>query len=304
MIDNVRFFAINKDEFEQNVRDSGIMDFKAPYCVNTGEVLDYPKKGKLWNLDVNITKCTAFLNGSLHKFYNYYFNNEEHNYNDFNYNDLLRVISEIKFYTGINPLQTKITNLEFGFNIEVDKDPQEIIDKCVMMFNHKSPSKNLKYGGRGDYKEFELTDYNIKIYNKSKQYGTSKYILRVEIKIRMKRILERLEIFNLNDLMDKSKLSKLFWFFIDKIEKLHIIDEFEHRKDIPKRDMDKLVKYTSSFHWAIILRKPQKVKNIHINEFEKLIRKYNLDELKDEILLQLLNKFHQLLEPELKHVET
>lgn len=302
MIDNVRFFATNKDEFEQNVRDSGIMDFKAPYCINTGEVLDYPKKGKLWNLDVNITNCMAFINGSLHKFYNYYSNKGEHNHNDFNYNNLLYVINHIKFYTGIDLMQTKITNLEFGFNIEVDKDPQEIIDKNVLMFNHKSPSKNLKFGGRGDYKEFELTDYSIKIYNKSKQYGISKYILRVEIKIRMKRILERLDIYNLNDLTDKRKLENLFSFFIGKIEKVHILNEFEHRNDISKRDMDKLVKYTSSFHWGIILSKTQKVRNAHFNEFEKLIRKYNLDELKDKILLQLLNKFQQLLEPELKDV--
>jgi len=300
MIDNIKFFATNKDEFEQNVCKSGNIDFIAPYSIVTGEMMDYPQKGKLSNLNVCITPTSAYINGSLHKFYNCLSGKEEHNYNDFNYYDLVRTIDEMKNYSGLDSEQTKITNLEFGFNVLVDENPQGIIDKNVMMFNHKSPSKNLKFAGKGDYKEFQKTDYSIKIYNKSKQYNQWEYILRVEIKITMKRVLERFGIFNLNDLKDKEKLKALFEFFIEKIERVHIIDEFEHRADIPKKVKDILVKYTSPFYWKTIFNKPQNIRDGYIREFEKFIKTYKLDTLKTKILDKIRHKFKELLEPEHK----
>lgn len=302
MIDNVKFFVTNKDEFEQNVCKKANIDFKASHSIITGEILEYPKKGKFHNIDVVITPTGAYLNGSLHKLYNCLETGEEHNYNDFYYCDLIDVLDVLQAKLGIDRKQTKITNLEFGFNILVDKDAKDIIDKNVLMFNQNVHSKYLQFGGKGDYKEFQVTDYSIKIYNKAKQYSQKEYILRVEIKITKKRILERLGIFNLNDLKNKEKLKSLYDFFIDKIKRLQIIDEFEDRLNILKKDKDKLIKFTSSFHWITIKSKSQKIKNNQIKEFNRLVKMYKLDSLHNDLLDKLQNKFFELLEPQFQRV--
>lgn len=297
MIDNIKLFVTNKDEFEQKVCKSQKIDFKGEYDIETGEAKDYPKKGKYHNLDVRITEKTASISGSLHKFFNSYLSDGKdiHNYNSFDFNDLTNVIDELVNSLGFDIKKTKITNLEFGFNIPVDKDPKEILEKNVMFFNHKSHSRDLKFRGKGDLKDFQKTDYTLKVYNKSKQYNQNEYILRIEIKITMKRVLERFGIFNLDDLKDKEKLTLLFKFFLDKVNRLHIIDDFEGIEDMPKTVKEKLSKLTNSFYWNKVLKKPKPFKNIHINEFEKIIKKYKLDTLKKEIILKINSKYASLI---------
>lgn len=298
MIDNIKLFALNKDEFEQNVCKKANIDFKAPYNINTGEAMDYPKSGKLENLEVRITPREANVKGSLHKFFNSLLEGEPHNHNDFRYNDLVAVIDEVALSLGLDSGRTKLTNLEFGFNIVVDKDPELILEKNVMMFNYKSHTSNKKFGGRGDYKDFGKTDYIIKVYNKSKQYNLDKYVLRVEVKIIMKRVLERLDIYTLDDLKDKEKLKlkNLFNFFMQNFEKLQIIDEFEHREDISSKDKSNLTKYTSEFYWKSIFDKSMNVQRMHLKQFERLIKKYKLDSLKQELRSKLQAKFDELID--------
>ncbi len=295
MIDNIKFFVTNKDEFEQNVCKKANIDFKAPYNTITGEAMEYPKRGKYYNLDVVITEKGSYVNGSLHKFHNSMNRGEEQNYNDFNFEDLKEVIDNIENTLGINPESTKITNLEFGFNINTDLNPEDIINNNVMMFNHLSPNRDEKFRGHGDFKEFQKTDYSVKIYNKSKQYQREENILRVEVKIIKSRVLERFGLFNLNDLIDKEKMKLIFDFYIDKIKRLQIIDDFEHKEYISKKDKDKLIKFTSPFLWKRILIKPSNIKTIYVNEFEKLIDKYNLRTTRTEILDKINKKFKQLL---------
>lgn len=299
MIDNIKLFVTNKEEFEQNVCKSQKIDFKGEYDIETGEAKDYPKKGKYFNMDVRITESSAYVFGSLHKFFNGYLSDgkESHNYNTFDYKELNYVIDELTNSLGILPTKTTITNLEFGFNVLVSNDPKYIVDKNIIFFNHQSHNRDLKFAGRGDFKEFQKTDYNLKIYNKSKQYSQQEYILRVEVKIKMKRVIQRLGIYSLNDLKDKEKLNNLFEFFLDKINRLHIIDDFQNREDIPESVKAKLLKFTNSLYWKRIFEKPKPFRKNYINEFEKLIRKYRLDSLKKEIINKIEFLYANLLNP-------
>lgn len=171
MFDNIKFFALDKDRFEQNLSNSDKVDLRTFLSVQTGVVEEYPKIGKYLNLDVRITPKKCYVGGSIHKFFNQFIDGEEHNYNDFTYSDSANVIGHLCKDLEIQPERTKITNLEFGFNLEVDKDPQIIIDQNVLMFDFKTHNRNIKFKGNGDFKEFQRTDYLFKAYNKSKQYG-------------------------------------------------------------------------------------------------------------------------------------
>ncbi len=296
MFDNIRFYISNKAEFENNICKTTKVDFRTFVSTQTGLMSEYPMQGKYLNMDIRITKTTAYINGSLHKFFNNYINGEDQNYNDFDYLDNVNVIDEIVQYLEIDPGKTKVTNLEFGFNIQLNKDPQKIIDRNVLMYRHSSHSKNLKFSGRGDFKEYEMTDYSVKVYNKSKQYKTKNHIMRIEVKILMKRILERFGVFTLDDLKDKIKIKRLFSFFLTQFNNLLIIDDFNDNHSIPISVKNKLNRYTNPIYWKTNFDyKPDRIRKMHVNQLNKLIKKYKLDSLRNELLLKIIAKYDELL---------
>lgn len=303
MVDNIKLFVQNKQKFESYISNNTLSDLTSKINYLTGEILEYPKKGKDLNLEINITKSQSTILGSVHKYYNLLLDNGNQNFNDFSFCQVKEVIeSLIKKYNIEN--NTIITNLEFGFNLEVSKDPKLIIDKNVLMNNYKSPNKNLKFLGKGDYKEFQLTDYSIKIYSKSKQFKLENNILRVEIKITKKRLLQQLGINSLEDLLYCWSYEKLFTFFREKFEGLNIVDDFDSNS-IPENDYNKIIKYTNPNFW-IRLKDKKSAKVIYRlkKDFKYLLSKYNLLKTKKEIEDKLGSKFIELLNPNCSDLES
>ncbi|MFV8354369.1 hypothetical protein [Flavobacterium sp. XS2P14] len=295
MIDNVKIFVTGRHRLENHIKNNKLMDFTSKVNMLTGEVMEYPKKGMDLNLDVSITSQSAIILGSFHKYKNLLEDNVNQNHDDFNYCQIQEIISGLIKKYNIEK-DTKINNLEFGFNLVVSKDPKIILDNNVLMNSYKAPNKNLKFSGSGDYKEFQLTDYRIKLYNKSKQYRLKSNILRVELKIIQTRLLQKLRIHCLEDLLNVEALTRLFHLFMDKFEGLNIIDNFDP-ETIPEKDYNKLIKYTNPNYWISIKeKKSNKVIARLKTDFVTLLNKYKLLETKNEIREKLNLKFVELLE--------
>lgn len=295
MIDNFKLFALDKHKADDHIINNEVVELKSYFDYSTGEINCYPKKGKDLNLDINICKESTTIKGSLHKYHNEKAKKGNQNFDDFYFSQIDEQIRGlIKKYKIEN--NTSITNLEFGFNLTVEKDPQIIIDSNILMNNLKAPNKNLKFSGKGDLKEFQMTDYSIKIYNKSKQFKLDKNILRVELKITQKRFLQKLGIFKLEDLLNKDTFFRLFETLRDKIEGVVIIDGFQDKMML-ETDKDKLNKYSNPNYW-INLKSTKSLKQISRlkKELETLLNKYELLHTKNEILEKLENKFIELLE--------
>lgn len=297
MIDNVKLFVSDKQRFEERIEKQGLMELTNKLSVLTGEVMEYPKKGNDSNLQISINLKSTTIIGSLHKYKNLVWDNGDHNYDDFNYCHIQEIIRGLIKKYDIEK-DTVLTNLEFGFNLAVSKDPKTIIDSNVLMNNYKAPNKNLKFSGSGDYKEFQLTDYRIKIYNKSKQYKLNENILRVELKIIQKRLLRKLGVYCLEDLLDKDVLKRLFKLFTEKFEGLIIVDEFDP-EIMPEMACSKLNKYMNSNYWIRIKpqKSPKQISRLKL-EFAGLLSKYQLLETKEEIRQGLYSKFQELLDSE------
>jgi hypothetical protein len=286
----------DKHRFENHIINNGLMELSSTINHYTGEVNEYPKRGNDLNLSVNITQNQATLLGSIHKYNNIKEDRGNQNYNDFSFCQIVEVIRELEEkYQIKNEKDTSITNLEFGFNLVVEKDPKLIIDSNLLMNNYKSPNKNLKFLGRGDYKEFQLTDYRIKIYNKSKQFKLDSKVLRVEIKITNKRLLQKLDIFSLEDLLDYKVYRRLFKLFMEKFEQLMIVDEFDATL-IPENYYNRLIKYTNPNYWISIKGKhsPKVIARLK-NDFKCLLHKHDLLKNKIELREKLNSKFEELL---------
>jgi hypothetical protein len=295
MIDNFKLFALDKHKADDHIINNEVVELQSYFNYATGELKEYPKKGKDLNLEINICEKSTSIKGSLHKYHNGKVKKGSQNFDDFYFSQIEKQIRGfIKKYQIEN--STSITNLEFGFNLAVEKDPQIILDSNILMNNLKAPNKNLKFSGKGDLKEFQMTDYSIKIYNKSKQFKLDTYILRVELKITQKRFLQKLGIFKLEDLLSKDTFFRLFETLRDKIEGVFIIDGFQDKMML-ETDKNKLNKYSNPNYW-INLKSTKSLKQISRlkKELETLLNKYELLHTKNEILEKLENKFIELLE--------
>ena len=109
------------------------------------------------------------------------------NYDNFYYSDIETEIQGLITKCS-NENDTSITTIEFGLNLAVEKDPQINLDNNILMNNFKAPNKNLKFLGKGDYKEFLMSDYSTKSYNKIKHFKLKSNVLSVELKITKKEI--------------------------------------------------------------------------------------------------------------------
>jgi hypothetical protein len=294
MIDNLKIFSTKKNEFENHIIANRIVDLKQYYEPFTGEIKPYPQKGRKHNLEVAINEKTASITGSIHKYYNLDNDLGLQNYNDFNYSQISSTINQmIETFKIANT--SSITNLELGFNIVIDKDPQKYIDNYLLMYDLKAPNRNDKFSGQGDYKEFRMTDYYMKIYNKSKPNKLDKHILRVEIKIIRKRLLHLLGVYTLEDILNKEILKNIFELLMQKFEGLTIIDEFSEI-DIPPDEFEKLKSYMNDNYWIRIKEKKTSEQIYSLKkDFRMLQNKYNLNKIKKEIESKLYSKFNELI---------
>lgn len=142
---------------------------------------------------------TITMSGSLHKYYNL----GAHNFNDFNFEAFSNVLNDLKDKFNITPEKCILKCLELGLNITPTKPTNEILDYC---FLHKTkPFEYQKNSGEGKYKQCEHSQYIIKIYNKALHYkkyfkNIDSEILRFEIKYTKMERLNKLGVYNLNDI--------------------------------------------------------------------------------------------------------
>lgn len=294
MIDNIKFYINQKDKFEHSLEKCQKIPMNAKYNVYTSEALNYPKSGKLHNLDIRLTQERASVLGSLHKFNNLWIYNDNHNYNDFNACEIDCVNDFICDSLNIDPRETKITNLEFGFNILVDEDIKGILDRTIM-YNFENHTRKETFRGHGYFKEFSKTDYSIKIYNKSKQYKVQHNILRIELKITRARLLNKLGIYCLADL-NKTSYKSLFKAFLERFDKLLIVDTLRMINEKHKSDKDLLIDGINPHFWVDLKNRGTRNVNAHQKaKFKKLLNdNYSLI-THNKIKNSLIAKFNELM---------
>ncbi len=294
MIDNIKCFVVRKNEFEHFLNSSRRIDLKASTSLITGNIETYPLKGKFGNIDVVINEKKAYINGSLHKLENIVAENKEQNYDDFNFCQLKAIIEETLSYLHLDR-NTSLSQLELGLNLHIPIDPKTFLDYNLLMHNFRDHNKNLRFRSKGDLKEFQLTDYHIKIYNKSKQCQLSDNILRVEIKIITKRLLRKLKAFCIEDLLKEKVLCNIFDLLLREIKKCTILDRFDPAK-ISSNDLEKLYKYTNPNYWLNLkTTKSEKVQTGQKKKFEEIAFKYNLLTTKQLLINLLTDKFWDLM---------
>ncbi|WP_281541347.1 hypothetical protein [Maribacter aestuarii] len=296
MVDLIKYFLTNRELAVKNIEDSNNVDLRI--CINskTGEILD-KRTAYYKNMFIEITENRATLKGSIHKYFNVIEDYGEQNFNDFSYCDFKYAINNLQNTFHINDEETHITNLEFGLNIDIDINPQKLIDNYILMYDFKPPNRNEKFYGKGDYLEFKTTDYSLKIYNKSKQNSLkNRNILRVELKITGARYLKKhFSIYSLNDL-DKNRFKRLFEKLLEHFDKLLIVDALSIKNLNRIDEMILFQNGISSSYWKELKNaESYKFRSRCKEDFHKVLKKHNLLKTKTMLKVQLKFKYKELM---------
>ena len=294
MIDFLRLYYRDKSKLENFVLEEGnfetvntVMDY------HTG-VIKYPYTTKLDSMDIGVSEKSAYVKNSLHKLHNFREYSEEQNHNDFTYSE---ICNEVDYLCKniVNAGSTRLTQLEFGLNIELDTLPENLIRRNFYMHNYKGGCGN-NYNGRGELKQFNHNNYFIKVYDKGKQFELDKNILRFEIKFIKSKDFQRFGVYNIQDLKVKRNLRLLFQNLIKRFDEMIIVDDFNESSIASKDDYNDLQKYTNHIYWT------EEIKGIHqqqrkreTQKFQKLLIKNDL--LKTKLYLRglLIQKFIYLI---------
>jgi len=173
----------------QQILNSELLNFAQLVNTDTSEIIvSYRKNGKqkkecrkstyknlVFEYYTESNRLT--IKGSLHVFYN----NGNHNYNDFDSNAFADVLKQLETLFGILPKHLHITQLEWGVNISPTIETNLIIDHCL--FYKWKPFEAPYDYNEGKYYQVEYKKrYRIKLYNKALHYKIDRNILRVERK--------------------------------------------------------------------------------------------------------------------------
>lgn len=186
------------------------------------------------------------IKGSLH----YFFNDGLHNANDFNINDCIGTIEQIKELFKLDLYKCKLINLEYGVNII---SPIPINDLILnLIYHEKRPfirateHSYYRIAGKDCYKQ-------IKAYNKSVQFPDhcNENTFRFEVKSKQSKFINKKGFNILNDLTIKNNYKTL----VDSILKeWNNVLVFDKSKPIDK-------KFFNTFFWEELIL------NSHRNKF-------------------------------------
>jgi len=130
------------------------------------------------------------IEGSLHKFYN----NGEHNFDDFTIPKIFEAISRLEQEFGFSRSKMLIKEIGIGVNINPPYNSRTIMNGIISF--EESGFNWLHSGEEGSYRSIELESVNINFYDKRRFYSENGYDMKLEL---MRFELELIDVKQLND---------------------------------------------------------------------------------------------------------
>jgi len=280
MVDFVKI--LNACINEESLINNNLLNFTQRYDMNTGEVIPGSRKAKYRGMTFCInSNGVVSIYGSLHK----YFNCGEHNYNDFTFGNLLEVLKDLENRFGLDLSGTELNNIEFGVNIEVPLNPDDILNSLV---THVCDQFSFEKGENKTYYQVKYEQYIIKVYNKGLQYQVPGNILRFEVKIlRMKKI-EKYHIKTLHDLTIPENLSGIKNLLLDTFSGIVFYDRTIDLSSVNDRDREILRDGSNPKFWKKHYEKAGSNASKRLRRYQKLVKEHG--SLKLDSIRDLINK--------------
>jgi hypothetical protein len=191
---------------------------------------------------------------------------------------------------------SRITQLYFGFTINLDFKAEDFIRKNLLMYaykgyNHNKSSTSKKNLKIFDYEEFEIMFSADKVQDDFKQNN-----LKVELRIKESSALKKLGVKTILDLKYKEVLKKLFNIFLNKYDNLVIINSVINPEQFIIKDKIKMPLYMNPDYWVELPKeKNRQAKYRARKDFERIQRDYSLNTLKKELRESLISAFNNFI---------
>ena len=276
---------------ESDLLNNSAIEWKQDLIRSTGE-LEYPIKGKYFNLDIKINPTRIEIAGSIHRLWNLIKTSQNQNYNDFNFSEIVEMVCHLNDVFTLDPYKTIIENLEIGLNIHTAKGPEQILNENLIVWRNMTPTRNKSFKGKGKYFDFETSQYYFKIYDKGKQYEQPHNILRVECKIIRNEFLRRSSIRTLSDLAKQDVISSLLHFLYHSFDMCILVDKPSPTAPINSNHKEIFIEGINPYTW-------QSLKGMNKKRFKErfyqTLELHELHTIKREIREKLESKGNELL---------
>lgn len=256
----------------------------------------YPYKANFKNFQVVVNVSSGYIKNSLHKYFDLLQGGNGENHSDFSFSNVIKMIESLEErFVGLH--HAKLTQLEFGLNIQLDMPARPIVKENILMHKYNSPTIDTDFEGTGQYKQFNYRQYYIKTYDKALMYKVyQKNILRFEVKFISRKVFNKLGIMFLSDLKVKGNIIRLFNYLLNKFDEMIIVDGFTENDNIPEADLKQIEIYKSSIYWQSLNDRNKRNRRIKSKkDFRRLLEKYNLLKIKAYIRELLIQKFEELI---------
>ncbi len=223
----------------------------------------------------------VIMQGSLHKFWN----DGEHNHNDFTIEAIEESLVKIEALFGIKAENMVLQGIELGVNIR----PRQCVDKILkhLFFHKKQPFYRQKVNGQGNYIQAEHDQFIIKIYNKGRQYALKDNLLRIELKIK-KMVKLKCKQMTLQGLFNHG-LHNFIGLLIDEWNASLLYDfTIRATKGIQ-------INYSNPLYWAGLIESGRaSAYKKHLAKHKEIVAKYS-DDIKSQIANLIRDKATQLV---------
>ena len=279
----------------------------------TGEVIKdrygyITRVANFGQLQIKITKkieteyTKIELSGSIHKH-----NKQGTNFEDFTFVDVVNTINQVCDLLKLPPNKFVIKHIEYGVNIKPTHSATNILNSIVA---YKGKRYEIReYKGTGYMKRFCLSQYDVKIYDKSKQYSLASNLLRFELKVFKMQYFEKrcINITTFSNLLNPAIYTALFNTLVNCLDSIYMFDYRIQLNAINNtRERLTLTECINTNFW-------QNYRDTHsakgyfkkVNRFKDLVKKYAHDDLQLYLKTQIQNKWFELLNstPILPHVQ-
>lgn len=243
------------------------------------------------NLYLQIRNEKIFISNSLHKFL------KGNNYSDFSYSEIIESIDLIEEITGIKATEFSVSKLEFGLNIPIKMNIDTIL-KCIKTYKKRYAFKDMDKGSKTYGKNCELSEYKIKMYNKTFQVKTvdkitiPENILRFEIVYYKNRIIPNIR--TLEDLRNPQKLLGL----VERMKKYLrdiTIEGEKNFSDVKKEERAYYFAGLNSEYWNVEKTMNKDKGKSKKKSFDRICNEITRVNYKDELMHLIEQKFNQLL---------
>jgi hypothetical protein len=258
----IRCIGTTPHDWERNQ----LLKFASSIDTTTGEILAKNRVAFYRGLSFHLVPSTVsnavhcFIKGSLAVYHNHGLNNAY----DFNLSMLTNTIEELKELFAVNPNTAIIQTFEAGANLNINQPIKQVISGLRAYQNENFVL--LKIEGANVGRMISRTEYALKIYDKGKQSGTNKNLLRVEYAFRKSRHAQKFNINVLADLLNPSKLEAIKTALCEFWENVIFYDRGLRLREMSDKQTKKILYYLDATNWAKFSRMQRKRATDHFKE--------------------------------------